>query len=305
MRRPGPTGVHIAFLLASLAALIMYGERLGGVLLPSPVVVLGAALLYLVSHALRFARLLMLLIEMRSGRRHLLWTHVESAWVGALLPFRLGELFRVVRLSEVTDSWRHGVAAYIVEKFFDAAFLLVIVIAIIGFGEPSGDLTLLLVTLSAVVSGALFVYRSLPGSIAYLSSLLLMGRSGRSLLALRALDEVRDLFGAIVSKVHQRSLPLLALTVLIWIFDLSAFVLLSGGGYLADRLRGFLRTLEGTLGPSGVAGIQAYVVIVIGSLTFVVSGVAIFRLWCGDWARPGRLVRGYQLELPRKRLPHG
>ncbi len=305
MQKSGPTGVHIAFLVAALGAAVVFGTRFQVVAMPSRAVLLAAALLYCASHALRFVRLLVLLIEMRFGGRRLLWTHFETAWVGALLPFRLGELFRVIRLSEVTESWRDGVAAYFVEKFFDGAFLLVLVVSVIGLDEASGELSLLAVTLSFVVGGALFVYWSLPGSIGYLASLLLSGRSQRSLVSLQLLDEVRELYGAVVSKVHQRSLPLLGLTVLIWAFELSAYGLLVGGGELGDRLRGFLQALEGTLGTGRGDRLHAYVVIVVASLTLLVSALTLVRIAFGDWSRRQRRVAPYRLIFPRKRMGHG
>lgn len=305
MHRSGPTGVHIAFLVAALGAAVFVFRHFHGEAMPSRVVVASAVVLYVLSHVLRFVRLRVLLIEMRLGFRHLLWTHFETAWVGALLPFRLGELFRVIRLSEVTESWRDGVAAYVVEKFFDGAFLLVIVVGVIGLERASGELSLLAVTLAFVAGGALFVYWSLPGSIGYLASLLLGGRSQRSLVSLRLLDQIRELYGAVVSKVHQRSLPLFGLTVLIWAIDLSAYGLLVGGGALGDRLRGFLRALEGTLGAVRGERLGAYAVMVVASLTLLASSVALLRIVSGDWSRPRNRVAPYRLTFRRKRMGHG
>lgn len=302
--------VHAAFVILTAAALwhalgnAPSGPRTGAQLF------VAAVLLYAVSHLLRYFRLLVLLMERRPGYGALLSAHFVSAWVSALLPFRIGEAYRLFRLSEVAGSWRLGFAAYGVEKFFDAAFLLGFVIITLIVGTLGQPLVVLLVTMTAVVVLSVAVYGLADGSLSYAGrALLLWGRSKRSLWLLHLVDQGRVMQSAVQSTVQQRGLPLLVLTLAIWLLDFSSFSLLAGvlEGLDASHWTGFLASLQGTLGSAPTAAGGAYEVVVVSFLTFAASScIATGLLITAPRSLTRRCaVRPYRLAPPRNRQIHG
>lgn len=249
-----------------------------------------AVLAYIASHALRYSRVRMLFREARRSDARLLEAHVSSAWVGALLPYRLGELVRLSQFIAVAGQWRIGAAAYAMEKFFDAVFLLCVSLLALLTASSPFPLGSLVALLAVVITAGIALYATAEGMIEWSARHLLFAPpSPPSLGLLRAVAEARTQMAAVRTTVRRRGLSLAGLTAGIWLLDASAFALaMASPARLSFRAEwtAFLTLLQGMLrGPLGAGGARyAHVVIVVLSLGAAACAV--------NWAR--RVVRRLQ-----------
>jgi hypothetical protein len=304
-------GVNAVFVIGASVSLLQGLGVADSLAQPPAYVFAAAAALYALSHLLRYGRLLVLLMERQPTYGSLLAAHFISAWVSALLPFRIGEFYRLFKLSETSGSWRHGVAAYGVEKFLDAAFLLAFVVITLAVGAPGQPLVVLLVAMTSVVVLSIALYVLAEGSLAYAGrALLLWGRSARSLWALRLVAQGRELHVAVRSTVQQRGLPLLALTLAIWLLDFLAFSLLAGvfvSGADASHWSGFLAALQETLDSASTPAGGSYQSLVVVLLSFVALICIVAGMVAGAprWLAQRRRARPYHLVSARESESHG
>lgn len=233
-----------------------------------------AACAYIASHLMRYARVLVLFREQRPPRTRLAEAHITSAWISAVLPFRLGELIRIAQFITVADRWRVGVAAYVMEKFLDAILLLTLAVLAMRTSAPA--LLLPLVSLFAmVVGGGLIAYAFADGLIERAARhLLFAGSSSLVTWRLRGVAQARQGLAAVRATVRQRGPLLLLLTIGIWLLDGFAF---AQTATLVARSASvsFLATLQRMLGATPAVAGGRYGQIVIVVLSFGTAGCVV------------------------------
>jgi hypothetical protein len=133
----------IALRLAAVIVLAAYLWHALPVDLAAPAAAAALAIipLYLAAHALRALRLFLVLYDGDVRLRDTLVAHVHAAGVSALIPFKLGELYRVLSVQGLGVRLPRAVIAIWIERVFDAllvAGLLAIVAAVAGPAAVAG-----------------------------------------------------------------------------------------------------------------------------------------------------------------------
>lgn len=262
----------------------------------------GAVLAYVASHLMRYARLRVLFQEQRPSAVRLADAHIASAWISAILPFRLGELVRAWRFVAVAGRWRIGVAAYAMEKFFDAVVLLTLVVLAMLGRTPTTQLVPLAALLAAVGGGGLLTYALADGVIDRSARRMLFAApSPRTTRQLRGVAQVRQLVAAVRSTVRQRGVLLLGLTAGIWLLDGVAFLLTTGlaAHGAAPGWASFLATLQRMLGGTLALGSGLYARMVVTVLSVGAAGCAL--AWA--WRHLPRLLTRTQPPRPYRLVP--
>ncbi|MCR4890662.1 MAG: flippase-like domain-containing protein [Lachnospiraceae bacterium] len=174
----------------------------------------GAALfliLFLAAHTAKFIRLyLVLMEEKRLPILQTLGLYARTTFVNLLIPFKLGEFYRIFEVFLFTGSGKVGVSCVAVDRFFDTAALLAIILPfeLLFVGRLSLFPLLLFVGLIIL----LFLYLSFQPSYRYLNRYFICRkRSQRALGALKALDLANDWFQYVRRLVSGRS-PLILLS---------------------------------------------------------------------------------------------
>ncbi|WP_227459037.1 hypothetical protein [Cupriavidus pauculus] len=135
----------VLFLLA-LFGLCAYGAasvvsswRILGAWPVSGMLVALSTVLYLSSHLLRALRLTMLAGNHEISLRRLTLVHYFASGVSLLLPFKLGEVYRVVELRTVIGDLRRSMVTVWIERGFDVGVLLALTtLALSGNGVGGG-----------------------------------------------------------------------------------------------------------------------------------------------------------------------
>lgn len=243
--------VATALALASGAALALYLAHPAAALMPGPWwLLLPGALLYLASHLLRALRIFLLLYDGRVRALPTLGTHLHAAGVSALVPWKLGELYRIVMFDRLAQKPVRCLMAVWVERIWDGAALLVLLplVAATTGAWPAG-----LPGLLAVAAGFLFasgfLFLVLPENLNLAKRYLIVRQRGeRALWLLAWVDGLHGLLTTAATLLRYRILTMGWITIGIWSLEGAALLAVlqavdagsgAAAGVLVDRLTGF------------------------------------------------------------------
>lgn len=204
---------------------------------------------YGVSHVLRIARLVMFFVFEKPSLVKLSAVHAWSAWLSALIPFKLGEIARAWAVTRLARKPAAGLSAYATEKVLDATVLLAAIFALTSGGYRDAAAGLLAAILVIVILFGLAAYLTSRATSTELRQLILTSsNSARGLRALSLLNVLEAAFRAFRQMLGGRVLLLFLLTIGIWTFDFTAFCLLAMGANPAPgQLAVFIDTFESVL----------------------------------------------------------
>lgn len=228
MRRCAKVGQLLVLALGSsflLWGLGVHVLNFGGIVeqsfIGAPVLVIGGCL-YLASHVVRMSRLWLLI---GGGRlRELLRLYWYTTAVSLAMPFKSGELIRILEIGWSTKGARFGLVVVWVERAFDAALLSIVAI---GLAYSARDARPFLVPLIGVM--LLFLALSLiflwavPENLARINLHIMRVYSGRrAVKLLRGVGYLKT-FSEDARKILQgRLMTFGILTLLVWTFELFA-----------------------------------------------------------------------------------
>lgn len=251
--------LYIALLLAIVLgwlclrapALVGFGE--GG----NALYLLGVTALYLCSHLFRMLRLALLTLDERSKAFPLIAAHTLTAFPSSFLPFKIGEVLRLVAFFQVFERRQKALAVWLAERFGDVLVITVFILSLYLFNvsvPPSMRAVFVLFVIASVV-GLLGLFAVAKVFVYLNRHLVLTSYTARGLVLLRASHALRKLELDVYRSVEGRLSGFLLLSVLIWaleILALSLFVTQFSTGepdFAALFASGLLASL-----PGGVAG---------------------------------------------------
>ena len=141
-------------------------------------------------HLFKMIRLYLVLMEHRLPLWKFVLLYLRTTLVNLLIPFKLGEVYRIEEVARLTGIWQVGVLSVVVDRYFDilALFIWLLPLDFLVRGRASACLPLFGVL---ILLGGL-VYVAIPGSFAYLNRFLITRKaSARSMAALRGLGVIK------------------------------------------------------------------------------------------------------------------
>jgi hypothetical protein len=188
---------------------------------------LGITALYLCSHVLRMLRLVLLTLDKRNNAFPLVSAHALTALPSSFLPFKLGEVLRLVAFFRVFDTRQKAIAVWLAERFGDVlvitTFILGLYLLDIKVPPDMRAVFIIFVLVSGIGLLGLFAVAKV---FVYLNRhLVLTSLSPRGLLLLRTSHVLRSLETSIHSSLEGRVSGFLLLSVLIWFFEILALSL--------------------------------------------------------------------------------
>jgi hypothetical protein len=210
-----------------------------------------AAVVYLVGHGLRILRLAFLIGGWRVGFRVIGSFHLMTAAVSLTAPLKLGEIYRVVELSNIVGSFVRAVVIVWWERAFDVSVIfLILVVALTNASKAAtpefsgvAGLAAIFITVTAV---AFFV---VPDNLRRLSVFIIRRYdSPHTVPMLRVMDLIRRAVQEAPRIVRGKVASIATLTALIWTCEIACFaiVLAMLGGTpesALDALLGFLSAI--------------------------------------------------------------
>ncbi|WKZ85932.1 flippase-like domain-containing protein [Ralstonia pickettii] len=240
-----------------------------------------AILAYLFSHLLRALRLAMLAGSHEVSLRRLTLVHFFTAGVSLLLPFKLGEAYRVLELRTVIGSMQRSLLTVWIERGFDVGALVLLMVCAVAWSGTGAVAMLPLAGVSAafiVLTGVAFVV--LPENLQALSLFIIRRyRTERAVVVLRVVHTMLTFLRHGQRIIRGKYAVVSTISALIWLLELASFglVLNAAGSVWASALDGFLRYVSATS--------VGYVAFSEQSFTFVES-----TLENGVWTMASQLI---------------
>lgn len=182
---------------------------------------------FILVHLFKMMRLYLVLMEHRISFGRFVLLYLRTTLVNLLIPFKLGELYRIEEISRETKVWQVGILSVLVDRFFDTLALFVLLLPVdLIVSHKVSPLTGIFFVILLVVT---VLYSAIPGSFAYLNQYLIMRKSSaRSMAALKGLDVVKNWYDFTRELISGRYMLILLASFLGWIaevFTLKALAL--------------------------------------------------------------------------------
>ena len=179
-------------------------------------IVLIIAFLFL--HLLKFIRIYFILLEEKIPFKRIVKLYIKTTFVSIVLPFKIGELFKMYSYGKEINSYSKGIVAVIIEKFFDA---VVLVLILIPFGIIKGEgISTLSILLLVFVILFIVVYFSFEGTYNYLNRFFIAkSQSKKTLVVLNVLNKLKNVYDKAKELSRERNILLISLTAIIWFVE--------------------------------------------------------------------------------------
>ncbi len=183
---------------------------------------------FFAAHLFKFMRFWLVLMEERElSFFDVLFLYIRTTLVNLIIPFKLGELYRVAAVRHMTGSFKTGVLLVVIDRFFDTLALLTITLPFQLFYMKTADpvLTILFFALIILFICYLFYYPSYR----YMNRYLIKQKSsGRALTLLHILDTTNEWYEFMQRLIRGRG-PLMVLSSLLgWGMEFAALKAFSG-----------------------------------------------------------------------------
>lgn len=181
-------------------------------------VMLLILILYAVVHVAKMTRLYLIVIDEKIPLWRFAFYYFLTTLVNLIVPFKLGEFFRLFIFSKVTKSVRIGVLSVLLDRFFDTVALVLILLPyeLLSGGVVTNS-TLLLTVFVAV---AVFVYIFCYPSYRYLNRYLITNRSSRrAMTGLRVIERIRTEYDYVKRLLDGRYALLVILSFGAWLLE--------------------------------------------------------------------------------------
>ena len=172
--------------------------------------------------------------------------------VSILLPFKLGELFRMYCYGYQINNILKGIITVLLDRFMDTIALVTMIIAMwLYSGQPIIPLVYLLVVF---IVAALVIFIVFPGLYSYWKKYLLRAKATPHKIAvLHFLDKTNLVYEEIANVSRGRGIILYVLSLLAWIVEIGSVVIMSkinDAGALTPKISEYLRSaLSGAQSP--------------------------------------------------------
>lgn len=215
-------------------------------------------LLFAGAHFFKFSRFyLVLMEERRLTFFDIFFLYARTTLVNLIIPFKLGELYRVAAVKHMSGSFKTGILLVVIDRFFDTLALLTLTLPFGLLFLHEADPVLVLLFTCLIL---LFVcFLTFAPSFSYVNRFLITTKkSGRALVLLDILDKADEWHRYLRRLIRGRS-PLVFLASLLgWIIEFGALKIFAGTLGKSFDIEEFIRYINSLLsGGTGFIG-KAY-----------------------------------------------
>ncbi len=237
---------HVVDILVLLIALAWFVSQyldvpalFAGVSFAQVLIILLTALLV---HALKAARLFLALYGEKISISEHLALYCKVSPVSMVLPFKVGEFYRMYAYGSHLHSGLKGVVIILLDRFMDtAALVTMILLAIILYG---GSMSPLLIVLLIFLVLVFLLYFAFPGTRKFWKHYFLSKKATpRRMAALRWLENIQRVYEEASVVTSGRGVMLYVLSFLAWSVEIGSLVLqvkLFLGGSTASTMSAYL-----------------------------------------------------------------
>ena len=173
---------------------------------------------FAVIHAVKLFRMYLILLEKRINFKRFVFAYCRTTLANLVIPFKLGEIYRMTVFSRITENAGIGIASVIVDRFFDTLALVLILIPLHVL-HP-GKVSAVSVFLAVFVAFTIFVFVIFPSAYKYLNRYIIINRDSRNSMAVLKWLEVLDSGYEYISRLVRGRYALITLMSFVaWVLE--------------------------------------------------------------------------------------
>ncbi len=222
----------------------------------------------LIVHSIKALRLYFIMLETRLSITSFLRVYVKTTLVNLVLPFKLGEFFRMYCLGHELKSFKTSILLILVDRYFDTIPLVILILGftLLGQGSLKGVVIILIGFLVVIT----IAYAIFPSTFAYMNRFLIINtNSERGLIGLKLLRKMRYWYFYIQDLIKGRELILLILSSLSWAMEyIALYSLIRGIGHMFS-VTDFITYMDSVF----IGSISEYINLYIGISAAILVGI--------------------------------
>ena len=202
---------------------------------------------FALAHVFKFIRFYLVLMEEKElAFFDILFLYVRTTFVNLIIPFKLGEIYRVAAVKHMTGFYKTGILLVVIDRFFDTLALLALTLPFELLFTRGADPVLTL--LFAALLFMLFVYLSFKPTYDYLNGYLIMKkRSKRSMALLNVLDIANEWYLFLRKLIRGRSPLVFMASLLGWGMEFAALKLFASSLDSSFDINAFIQYINSLL----------------------------------------------------------
>lgn len=202
---------------------------------------------FILVHLFKMLRLYLVLMEHKISFGRFVLLYLKTTLVNFIIPFKIGELYRIFCISKETKHWQVGVLSILVDRFFDTLALCIVLIPIDIF--LFGKLSFITLLFLAVILLIGICYVSVLPTYRYLNRYLIKEKSSfRAMAALKGLDVVKIWYDFTQNLISGRFALMLLFSFGGWISEIGTLKLLADYLLLPFGLGDFTTYIQAIFG---------------------------------------------------------
>lgn len=158
--------------------------------------------------------------------------YLKTTFVSTLVPFKVGELYKMYCYGVETGKALTGIVTVIIEKFFDA---IILCLFMVPYSLSQSNFNPLCVFLLIFIVSALILYFSFEGTYRYLNNFLIRRGGGHKTLALlKILEGAKKAYDSAKHTLKGRFVLLFSFSIIAWGIESLLVTLLNSNGFNFD-----------------------------------------------------------------------
>jgi hypothetical protein len=181
---------------------------------------------YLFSHFLKALRIAVLIGRQDYSLWKLIYMQYYTNGINLILPFKLGEAYRIVEFNKLVKDYNKVVLAVITEKTLDLLLLFPwAILSITLLSKNRGELSIVIWIVCALIVFSLIIFFVLPENIRAFNLLIAKRYNNKSVVKiLAATSKLSNVIESTKLTLRSNVSTISLLTILIWLFEVMGFV---------------------------------------------------------------------------------
>ncbi len=204
-------------------------------------------------HTVKMFRMYLVLVENKITFVRFVAAYCRTTLLNLIVPFKLGEIYRMIVYSRLTGSPGVGIAGVVVDRFFDTLALVFILLPLHAL-YPSG-ISAVSVFLFVFVAVVIFVFAMFPAAYKYLNKYIIINRESRnSMTVLRWLEVLNNGYEYVRKLVSGRYALIALMSFGAWVLEGGLLFFIAGvlgipfdAGDFSDYITSILSTAHSEL----------------------------------------------------------
>lgn len=183
--------------------------------------------LYLLSHFVRVIRLVMLSPNKDMRIRLLIKEQFKANGVNLLIPFRLGETYRLIYFKDFFGSYANSFAVLVCERLLDILVIFTLLAITVFISEISiNEIKVLLFVVLGIIMSLLFILFILDEILDIINQVLIQKETTKKTVQyikflatlIKAIRKIKAIF-------NKKIIPCIVITMVVWMLEISVFYL--------------------------------------------------------------------------------